>query len=50
MHTPHRPRTRFRALVAAACSAVLGAGLLAGAAAVAVPAPASSPADRKSVV
>ncbi|SOD88146.1 glycoside hydrolase family 18 protein [Streptomyces sp. Ag109_G2-15] len=31
MHTPHRPRARFRALVAAACSAVLGAGLLAGA-------------------
>ncbi|QHA03507.1 chitinase [Streptomyces broussonetiae] len=29
MHTPHR--SRFRALVAAACTAVLGAGLLAGA-------------------
>jgi chitinase len=31
MPTPHRPRTRFRAVVAAACAAVLGAGLLAGA-------------------
>ncbi|ANP53836.1 chitinase [Streptomyces griseochromogenes] len=31
MHTPHRPRARFRALAAAACSTVLGAGLLAGA-------------------
>ncbi|WP_317442220.1 glycoside hydrolase family 18 protein [Streptomyces collinus] len=32
MHsTPHRPRARFRALLAAACSAALGAGLLAGA-------------------
>ncbi|CAM5506707.1 chitinase OS=Streptomyces glaucescens OX=1907 GN=chiC1 PE=3 SV=1 [Streptomyces glaucescens] len=30
-HRPHRPRARFRALVAAACTAVLGAGLLAGA-------------------
>ncbi|MFJ6660392.1 glycoside hydrolase family 18 protein [Streptomyces sp. NPDC091377] len=31
MRTPHRSRSRFRALVAAACTAVLGAGLLAGA-------------------
>ncbi|MEV5313433.1 glycoside hydrolase family 18 protein [Streptomyces sp. NPDC052610] len=31
MRTPHRPRGRFRAAVAAACTAVLGAGLLAGA-------------------
>ncbi|MFD9097251.1 glycoside hydrolase family 18 protein [Streptomyces collinus] len=32
MHsTPHRPRVRFRALLAAVCSAALGAGLLAGA-------------------
>ncbi|MER6472977.1 glycoside hydrolase family 18 protein [Streptomyces collinus] len=32
MHsTPHRPRARVRALLAAACSAALGAGLLAGA-------------------
>ncbi|MFE9021826.1 glycoside hydrolase family 18 protein [Streptomyces sp. NPDC007808] len=31
MHTSHRPRTRFRALVSAVCAAVLSAGLLAGA-------------------
>ncbi len=31
MHRPHLPRVRFRALVSAACCAVLGAGLLAGA-------------------
>ncbi|MFF7238541.1 glycoside hydrolase family 18 protein [Streptomyces collinus] len=32
MHsTPHRPRARFRALLAAVCSTALGAGLLAGA-------------------
>jgi chitinase len=31
MLTSHRPRVRFRALVSAACAAVLGAGLLAGA-------------------
>ncbi|MET8645865.1 glycoside hydrolase family 18 protein [Streptomyces sp. NPDC004096] len=31
MLTPHRSRVRFRALVSAACCAVLGAGLLAGA-------------------
>ncbi|MFD0286116.1 glycoside hydrolase family 18 protein [Streptomyces lutosisoli] len=31
MHISHRPRSRFRALVSAACCAVLGAGLLAGA-------------------
>jgi len=31
MHDSPRPRTRFRALVSAACCAVLGAGLLAGA-------------------
>ncbi|MEV8408354.1 glycoside hydrolase family 18 protein [Streptomyces niveus] len=31
MLRPHRPRTRFRALVAAACTAVLGVSLLAGA-------------------
>ncbi|MEU6091270.1 glycoside hydrolase family 18 protein [Streptomyces sp. NPDC047085] len=31
MQTPHGRRPRFRALVAAACSAALGAGLLAGA-------------------
>ncbi|MGP4086346.1 glycoside hydrolase family 18 protein [Streptomyces sp. KR55] len=30
MRTSHRPRARFRALLAAACSAVLGAGLLGG--------------------
>ena len=30
MLTPHRSRVRFRALVSAACCAVLGAGLLAG--------------------
>ncbi|MGW4438488.1 glycoside hydrolase family 18 protein [Streptomyces sp. NPDC004596] len=41
MHTPHRPRTRFRALVAAACSAVLGAGLLAGAGTATAAAPAA---------
>ncbi|MFF5480779.1 glycoside hydrolase family 18 protein [Streptomyces sp. NPDC012935] len=42
MHTSHRPRVRFRALVSAACAAVLGAGLLAGAgAATAEPAPSS---------
>ncbi|MGF0172993.1 glycoside hydrolase family 18 protein [Streptomyces sp. Marseille-Q5077] len=40
MLTSHRPRVRFRALVSAACSAVLGAGLLAGAGtATAEPAP-----------
>ncbi|WP_369269804.1 glycoside hydrolase family 18 protein [Streptomyces sp. R11] len=40
MLTSHRPRVRFRALVSAACAAVLGAGLLAGAgAATAEPAP-----------
>ncbi|MEU0957689.1 glycoside hydrolase family 18 protein [Streptomyces niveus] len=31
MLRPHRPRARFRALVAAACTAVLGVSLLAGA-------------------
>ena len=31
MHLSHRPRTRLRALVSAACAAVLGVGLLAGA-------------------
>ncbi|WP_210591991.1 glycoside hydrolase family 18 protein [Streptomyces sp. GESEQ-35] len=31
MHHPDRPHNRFRALVSAACCAVLGAGLLAGA-------------------
>ncbi|MCI3277414.1 glycoside hydrolase family 18 protein [Streptomyces cylindrosporus] len=31
MHVPHLPRASFRALVSAACCAVLGAGLLAGA-------------------
>ncbi|MEY9989830.1 chitinase [Streptomyces sp. V4I8] len=31
MHLTHRPRTRLRTLVSAACAAVLGAGLLAGA-------------------
>ncbi|MFI1163940.1 glycoside hydrolase family 18 protein [Streptomyces sp. NPDC020801] len=31
MHTPHPPRSRCRALLSAACCAVLGAGLLAGA-------------------
>jgi len=31
MHTPDRPRTRFRALLSAACCAALGAGLLVGA-------------------
>ncbi|MGC9540957.1 hypothetical protein [Streptomyces sp. UG1] len=31
MHISHRPRIRLRALVSAACAAVLGAGLLAGA-------------------
>ncbi|GAB7107021.1 glycoside hydrolase family 18 protein [Streptomyces phaeofaciens JCM 4814] len=31
MHTPSRPRTRFRALLAAGCCAALGAALLAGA-------------------
>ncbi|MEU1405223.1 glycoside hydrolase family 18 protein [Streptomyces sp. NPDC005728] len=41
MHTPHRPRARFRALVAAACSAVLGAGLLAGAGTATAAAPAA---------
>ncbi|MGW1954971.1 glycoside hydrolase family 18 protein [Streptomyces sp. NPDC001920] len=46
MHTSHRPRTRFRALVSAVCAAVLSAGLLAGAGtATAEPAaePAASP-------
>ncbi|ELP70404.1 glycoside hydrolase family 18 protein [Streptomyces turgidiscabies] len=31
MHRPHLPRVRFKTLVSAACCAVLGAGLLAGA-------------------
>ncbi|MFI9175757.1 glycoside hydrolase family 18 protein [Streptomyces lincolnensis] len=31
MHTSHRPRTRLRALLSAACCVLLGAGLLAGA-------------------
>ncbi|WP_405678932.1 glycoside hydrolase family 18 protein [Streptomyces sp. NBC_01511] len=31
MFGPHRPRARFRALIAAACTAVLGVSLLAGA-------------------
>ncbi|GAA3862647.1 glycoside hydrolase family 18 protein [Streptomyces lacrimifluminis] len=31
MHRPHLPHLRFKALVSAACCAVLGAGLLAGA-------------------
>ncbi|WP_030613311.1 glycoside hydrolase family 18 protein [Streptomyces fulvoviolaceus] len=31
MHNDHRPRARFRALISAACCALLGAGLLAGA-------------------
>ncbi|MFI1355778.1 glycoside hydrolase family 18 protein [Streptomyces sp. NPDC020898] len=31
MHRPHLPRVRFKALVSAACCAVLGAGLLTGA-------------------
>lgn len=31
MRRPHRPRALFRALLSAACCAVLGAGLLAGA-------------------
>jgi chitinase len=44
MHIPHR--TRFRALVSAACAAVLGAGLLAGAgsATASAPSKASAPA------
>ncbi|MET8448202.1 glycoside hydrolase family 18 protein [Streptomyces sp. NPDC005209] len=49
MHTAHRPRARFRALVSAACCAVLGAGLLAGAGtATATPAaaPAAAPAAK----
>ncbi|MFJ9865138.1 glycoside hydrolase family 18 protein [Streptomyces sp. NPDC101165] len=41
MHTPHRPRAGFRALVAAACSAVLGAGLPAGAGTATAAAPAA---------
>ncbi|MGY5102363.1 MULTISPECIES: glycoside hydrolase family 18 protein [unclassified Streptomyces] len=41
MHTPHRPRARFRALVAAACATVLGAGLLAGAGTATAAAPAA---------
>ncbi|MCF3132824.1 glycoside hydrolase family 18 protein [Streptomyces olivochromogenes] len=45
MHTAHRPRARFRALVSAACCAVLGAGLLAGAGtATATATPAAAPA------
>ncbi|KOV62807.1 glycoside hydrolase family 18 protein [Streptomyces sp. MMG1121] len=43
MHTPHRSRhrSRLRALVAAACTAVLGAGLLAGAGSATAAAPAA---------
>ncbi|MGW0597888.1 glycoside hydrolase family 18 protein [Streptomyces sp. NPDC002776] len=41
MHIPHR--TRFRALVSAACAAVLGAGLLAGAGSATASAPAAAP-------
>ncbi|MFE2099012.1 glycoside hydrolase family 18 protein [Streptomyces sp. PTD9-10] len=41
MHTPHRPRTGLRALVAAVCSAALGAGLLAGAGTATAAAPAA---------
>ncbi|MER6432306.1 glycoside hydrolase family 18 protein [Streptomyces sp900105245] len=41
MHTPHRPRARFRALAAAACATVLGAGLLAGAGTATAAAPAA---------
>ncbi|MCX5365167.1 glycoside hydrolase family 18 protein [Streptomyces sp. NBC_00124] len=43
MHDSPRPRARFRALVSAACCAVLGAGLLAGAGA-ATAEPAAKPA------
>ncbi|RFU84195.1 chitinase [Streptomyces triticagri] len=52
MLRPHRPRTRVRALVAAACTAVLGAGLLAGAgsAGAADPAPAEEAAAASKVV
>ncbi|MFE5818715.1 glycoside hydrolase family 18 protein [Streptomyces sp. NPDC056479] len=42
MHLSHRPRARLMALVSAACAAVLGAGLLAGAG-TATAEPASSP-------
>ncbi|MFI1765596.1 glycoside hydrolase family 18 protein [Streptomyces sp. NPDC020800] len=41
MHTPHPPRVRLRALLAAACSAALGAGLLAGAGTATAAAPAA---------
>ncbi|MFI5975800.1 glycoside hydrolase family 18 protein [Streptomyces sp. NPDC051452] len=41
MHSPLRNRTRFRALVSAACSTVLGAGLLAGAGTASAAAPAT---------
>ncbi|MFF4569859.1 glycoside hydrolase family 18 protein [Streptomyces sp. NPDC001410] len=41
MHTSHRPRAWFRALVATACSAALGAGLLAGAGTATAAAPAA---------
>ncbi|MEU9734691.1 glycoside hydrolase family 18 protein [Streptomyces sp. NPDC048002] len=45
MHIPHR--TRFRALVSAACAAVLGAGLLAGAGTAAAGAGANAPAAER---
>ncbi|MGW3412642.1 glycoside hydrolase family 18 protein [Streptomyces sp. NPDC000888] len=46
MRRPHRPRALFRALLSAACCAVLGAGLLAGAGtATATPESAPSAAD-----
>ncbi|MEU0005061.1 glycoside hydrolase family 18 protein [Streptomyces sp. NPDC006314] len=41
MHSPHRPRPWCRALVSAACSAALGAGLLAGAGTASAAAPAA---------
>ncbi|KMS71006.1 chitinase [Streptomyces viridochromogenes] len=53
MHLSHRPRTRFRALMSAACAAVLGAGLLAGigtGTATADPAPSPRPAAAGSKV
>ncbi|RII19394.1 Chitinase C precursor [Streptomyces sp. YIM 130001] len=52
MLRPNRPRTRVRALVAAACAAVLGAGLLVGAgtAGAADPAPTAEPAGASKVV
>ncbi|WP_327693593.1 glycoside hydrolase family 18 protein [Streptomyces sp. NBC_00459] len=48
MHRPHPSRVRFKSLVSAACCAVLGAGLLAGAG-TATAAPTASKADAKPV-